>query len=105
MSSLHYQSGWGNHFESEALAGTLPQGQNSPQKAARKLYAEQLSGSAFTMARSENLRSWLYRLQPSVVRGEFELLPEKLWKPPIYQRTSQPHSFALAASSRAQPKL
>ena len=40
-----YQSGFGNGFESEALAGALPVGRNSPQRCAYGLYAEQLSGS------------------------------------------------------------
>jgi len=29
------------------------------------LYAEQLSGSAFTAPRHKNLRTWLYRIRPS----------------------------------------
>ncbi len=41
-------SGFGNSFETEALDGALPVGRNSPQKCAYGLYAEQLSGSAFT---------------------------------------------------------
>ena len=61
----HYQSGFGNHFATEAVAGALPEGQNSPQKAPMGLYAEQLSGTAFTAPRAENRRSWLYRLRPS----------------------------------------
>ena len=35
------------------------------------LYAEQLSGSAFTAPRAENLRSWLYRLRPSAMHRPF----------------------------------
>ncbi|MGE0615947.1 MAG: homogentisate 1,2-dioxygenase, partial [Bacteriovoracia bacterium] len=58
---LKYQSGFWNHFETEAKPGALPVGQNSPQVAAHGLYAEQLSGAAFTAPRHENLRSWLYR--------------------------------------------
>jgi homogentisate 1,2-dioxygenase len=56
-------AGFGNHFESEALPGALPKGQNSPQKAPYGLYAEQLTGSSFTAPRHENLRSWLYRIR------------------------------------------
>jgi homogentisate 1,2-dioxygenase len=70
--SLKYMSGFGNHFESEALPNTLPIGQNSPQKAPRGLYAEQLSGTAFSALRHENLRSWLYRIQPSVTHSSFK---------------------------------
>lgn len=58
--------GFGNDFETEALEGALPQGQNSPQKCAFGLYAEQLSGSPFTAPRATNERSWLYRRRPSV---------------------------------------
>jgi homogentisate 1,2-dioxygenase len=60
-----YLSGFGNSFATEAVAGALPQGRNSPQKTAFGLYAEQLSGTAFTAPRHENRRSWLYRLRPS----------------------------------------
>src|SRR5690554_6677993 len=66
-----YLNGWGGAWQSEALPHALPQGQNSPQKAPYGLYAEQLSGSAFTRARHQNLRSWLYRILPSVVHSEF----------------------------------
>jgi hypothetical protein len=57
--ALEYSSGFGNQFATEAVAGALPQGQNSPQKAPLGLYAEQLSGTAFTAPRSENRRTWL----------------------------------------------
>ncbi|NBB52159.1 homogentisate 1,2-dioxygenase [Rhizobium sp. CRIBSB] len=60
-----YQSGFGNHFATEAVPGALPVGRNSPQRAPLGLYAEQLSGAAFTAPRAQNLRSWLYRLRPS----------------------------------------
>ena len=58
-------SGFGSHFETEAVAGALPKGRNSPQRPPFALYAEQLSGTAFTAPRGENRRSWLYRLRPS----------------------------------------
>lgn len=66
-----YMSGFGNEFASEAVAGALPQGQNSPQRAAFGLYAEQLSGTAFTAPRKENRRSWLYRIRPAAMHGTF----------------------------------
>jgi len=69
--SLHYLSGFGGHFESEAVKGALPKGRNSPQKPAFGLYAEQLSGTAFTMPRHENRRSWLYRMRPTADHGTF----------------------------------
>ncbi|MBS0577968.1 MAG: homogentisate 1,2-dioxygenase [Proteobacteria bacterium] len=69
--ALEYQSGFGNHFASEALAGALPQGRNSPQRCAYGLYAEQFSGTAFTAPRHANRRSWLYRIRPAAVHGRF----------------------------------
>ena len=65
VQALAYQSGFGNEFSSEALPGALPVGQNSPQKAPYGLYTELFSGTAFTMARSEARRTWMYRIQPS----------------------------------------
>lgn len=67
-----YMSGFGNEFATEALPGTLPEGQNSPQRVAHGLYAEQLSGTAFTAPRGENRRSWLYRIRPAAMHGTFE---------------------------------
>jgi len=61
-----YMPGFGNDFETEALPGALPQGRNSPQKCEYGLYAEQLSGTAFTAPRGENERTWCYRIRPSV---------------------------------------
>jgi homogentisate 1,2-dioxygenase len=61
----NYLSGFGNEFATEAIAGALPQGRNSPQRPAFGLYAEQVSGTAFTAPRDHNLRSWQYRLRPS----------------------------------------
>src|SRR5437764_2294047 len=61
-----YMSGFGNTFETEALAGALPVGRNSPQKVNYGLYAEQLSGSPFTAPQASNQRSWLYRIRPAV---------------------------------------
>lgn len=78
---LHYMSGFGNDFETECLPGVLPQGQNSPQKCAYGLYAEQLSGSPFTAPRGTNERSWLYRIRPSVRHnGRFETFDLPHWK-------------------------
>src|SRR5262249_61370018 len=68
---LEYQSGFGNVHSSEAVPGALPQGQNSPQRPPRGLYAEVLSGSAFTAPRAENLSSWLYRLRPSAMHAPY----------------------------------
>ena len=69
--STRYMSGFGNEFATEALAGALPVGRNSPQKVAHGLYAEQLSGTAFTAPRHANRRSWLYRIRPAAMHGSF----------------------------------
>lgn len=76
---LKYLSGFGNHFESEAVSGTLPKNQNSPQTVTGGLFAEQLSGTAFTAPRVSNFKIWLYRKRPSVVHGEFRLIDSKKW--------------------------
>ena len=79
--TLSYMPGFGNDFETESLPGALPQGQNSPQKCAYGLYAEQLSGSPFTAPRGENERSWLYRIRPSVKHsGQFARRDVPFWK-------------------------
>ena len=64
---LSYLSGFGNHLHSEVLQGAVPRGQNSPQNCPYGLYAEKLSGTAFTAPRHQNKQSWLYRILPSVV--------------------------------------
>ncbi|MET7641593.1 homogentisate 1,2-dioxygenase [Streptomyces sp. NPDC005438] len=69
--SLTYQTGFGNEHSSEARPGALPVGRNSPQRAPLGLYAEQLSGSAFTQPRAHNRRSWLYRIRPSAAHPRF----------------------------------
>lgn len=71
ISSNGYQSGFGNEFATEAVAGALPAGRNSPQRVAHGLYAEQLSGTAFTAPRHANRRSWLYRIRPAAMHGTF----------------------------------
>ena len=67
--SLPYQSGFLGTHETEALAGALPIGRNSPQRAPYGLYAEQLSGTAFTAPRASNRRTWFYRIRPSVLHA------------------------------------
>src|SRR3954470_1782682 len=71
MTDPAYMSGFGNHFATEAVPGALPEGRNSPQRPAFGLYAEQLSGTAFTAPRHENRRSWLYRLRPTAEHPPF----------------------------------
>jgi len=64
-------SGFGNEFATEALSGALPVGQNSPQSPPLGLYAEQLSGTPFTVPRREARRSWLYRIRPSAAHPRY----------------------------------
>src|SRR5262245_65534375 len=70
-SALQYQPGFGNQFVTEALPGALPVGANSPQKPPYGLYAELISGTAFTAPRHENRRTWTYRIRPSVVHRPY----------------------------------
>jgi homogentisate 1,2-dioxygenase len=73
---MKYLAGFGAHHESEARKGALPVGRNSPQKVRFGLYAEQLSGTAFTAPRAQNLRSWLYRLRPSAMHKPFRRMDD-----------------------------
>ncbi len=66
-----YQSGFNNELATEALPGALPIGRNSPQRCSYGLYAEQLSGTAFTAPRGTNRRSWLYRIRPAAMHEPF----------------------------------
>ncbi|WP_375380408.1 homogentisate 1,2-dioxygenase [uncultured Sphingomonas sp.] len=66
-----YLPGFANHVSTEAIPGALPIGRNSPQHVPFGLYAEQLSGTAFTAPRSENRRTWLYRLRPTANHPAF----------------------------------
>jgi homogentisate 1,2-dioxygenase len=68
-------TGFGGHFETEAIEGALPRGRNSPQRPAFGLYAEQLSGSSFTAPRHENRRSWLYRMRPTADHRPYVAYP------------------------------
>ncbi|KAH8170348.1 homogentisate 1,2-dioxygenase domain-containing protein [Sarocladium implicatum] len=67
-----YQTGFDSHLESEAIDGALPIGQNSPQKPPLGLYAEKLSGTAFTAPRHQNKQTWLYRILPSCAHPPYE---------------------------------
>lgn len=79
--ALLYLAGFGNEFETEALPGALPRGQNAPQRCAYGLYAEQISGTAFTAPNAANRRSWLYRIRPSVLHARrFAITEQPHWK-------------------------
>jgi len=76
---MNYLHGFGNHFESEARPGILPRGQNSPQKVEAGLFAEQVNAAPFTAPRNRNLKSWLYKISPSVVQGKFTEVGHATW--------------------------
>jgi homogentisate 1,2-dioxygenase len=74
---FHYGTGFGNEFASEAVEGSLPHGRNSPQQAPLGLYAEQISGTAFTQPRAVNRRTWVYRILPSARHPAFARIGNK----------------------------
>ena len=90
MSELKYQCGFGNLHATEAVPGALPQGQNSPQRAPRGLYAEVLSGSAFTAPRAENLSAWLYKLRPSAMHAPFRRMANGLLRSGPFNEVETP---------------
>src|SRR6266496_2355034 len=90
IAALRYQSGFGNEFMTEALPGALPEGQNSPQKVPYGLYAEQLSGTAFTAPRHASRRSWLYRIRPAVKHGAFVARDSRFLRSAPFDETSVP---------------
>ncbi|CAE6429811.1 unnamed protein product [Rhizoctonia solani] len=71
-----YPVGFGNRFASEAIPGTLPDGQNMPQKNKYDLYTEGITGSSFIAPRKDNLNVWLYRIRPAVAHQGFTPLPD-----------------------------
>jgi homogentisate 1,2-dioxygenase len=90
MSELRYLSGFGNEFATEALAGALPKGQNSPQKPPLGLYAEVLSGTPFTAPRPANRRSWLYRIRPSAMHEPYRRIGNGLIRSTPFDETVPP---------------
>ncbi|KAI4322984.1 hypothetical protein L6164_022629 [Bauhinia variegata] len=96
-----YLSGFGNHFSSEAVPGALPPDQNSPLICPYGLYAEQLSGTSFTSPRKLNLRSWLYRIKPSVTHEPFKLRVPSNGK--LLSEFSQANSSANPTQLRWKP--
>ena len=92
--ALRYQHGLGNEFESEALPGALPIGQNSPQRCPYGLMSELVSGTTFGAPRALNRRSYLFRIRPSVLQGQFEPLKHRtLLTPPFEGVTASPNHY------------
>ena len=85
-----YLSGFGNEHASEAIAGALPQGRNSPQRAPLGLYAEQISGTAFTAPRALNRRSWVYRIRPSAAHGAYRRIDNRLLRSAPFAEVEAP---------------
>ena len=102
---VKYLTGFGNSFETEALAGALPVGRNSPQKVNYGLYAEQLSGSPFTAPQATNQRTWLYRIRPTVRHtGRFHKVDPGFIRTAPAHDLVQPHDrFDRHAASFSQP--
>jgi homogentisate 1,2-dioxygenase len=86
----HYLSGFGNEQASEALPGTLPEGQNAPQRHPRGLYTEQISGTAFTAPRKDNRRSWLYRIRPSAAHPAYRRIDNGLLRSAPFAEVEPP---------------
>ena len=87
-----YMTGFGNEFATEAISGTLPIGRNSPQRVAHGLYAEQMSGSPFTMPRHENFRTWMYRIRPSVVHEPYTQIDAREFRSGPFDQVPPPPS-------------
>jgi homogentisate 1,2-dioxygenase len=88
--TLAYQGGFGNQFASEALPGALPIGRNSPQRAPHGLYAELISGSAFTAPRAQNQRTWVYRRRPSAMHGHSVRIDDGSWRSGPFNEAETP---------------
>lgn len=100
--ALRYHLGFANEFASEALAGALPQGQNSPQQPAFGLVSELVSGTAFTAPRALNRRSYLFRIRPSTVSTPFRTYAHPTFlTPPL---SDSPYPGALRWGPAAIPK-
>jgi homogentisate 1,2-dioxygenase len=91
---LHYQTGFGNEFATEAVSGALPIGQNAPQTHPLGLYTEQLSGSAFTAPRASNRRTWTYRIRPSVTHHPYApIAPMLIRSGPFHETEATPNQL------------
>ncbi len=77
------QSGFGNEFATEAVQGAVPVGQNSPQRHPLGLYAEQITGTPFTVPRCEARRTWLYRIRPTANHPPYRRIDNGLLCTPL----------------------
>jgi homogentisate 1,2-dioxygenase len=90
---LTYQTGFGNEMESEAEPGILPRGRNSPQRPARGLVSELISGTTFTAPRSLNRRTYVFRAMPSVIHGRFAQAESKTFATPPFTAPPDPNQM------------
>jgi homogentisate 1,2-dioxygenase len=91
LPALSYQTGFDNEHATEAEAGALPVGQNSPQRPPLGLYAELISGVAFTAPRAEQRRTWTYRIRPSAMHAPFRRIDDGLVRTaPVYDVETPP---------------
>lgn len=74
---IKYHNGFGGYISTEALPKALPDLGNTPQQCPYGLYAEQISGTAFTKAKHANLRTWWYRCLPSAAHQRYHKLDSK----------------------------
>lgn len=98
--TLEYLHGFNGYHQTEALPNSLPKLQNAPQKAPRGLYAEQLSGSAFTTPREQTKFTWCYRIQPSVIHQPFTEYNHDFWvSPPFNNFKQSPNQYRWSPES------
>lgn len=90
---INYQSGFCNEFATEALPGALPAFRNSPQRCPFGLYAEQFSGTAFTVPRHASRRSWLYRIRPAAVHGTYQRIESGNWVSTFNSGLASPNQY------------
>ena len=102
-----YQSGFANEFATEALPGALPVGRNSPQRCPYGLYAEQISGTAFTAPRDANRRTWFYRIRPGALHKPFRRIDNGLLRERLRRggRDAEPAALGSAADPGAADRL
>ncbi len=92
--TLRYQTGFGNDFATEALAGALPIGRSNPREAPFGLYTEEINGTAFTAPRGASRRSWTYRIRPSATHEPFrEIEPGRLRSAPFDEVPATPNQL------------
>eukprot|EP01063_Lacrimia_lanifica_P005601 TRINITY_DN1335_c0_g1_i1.p1 TRINITY_DN1335_c0_g1~~TRINITY_DN1335_c0_g1_i1.p1 ORF type:complete len:452 (+),score=198.72 TRINITY_DN1335_c0_g1_i1:52-1407(+) len=82
QTKYEYMTGYDGEKSSEAIKGAVPVMYNTPQVCPFGLYAEQLSGTAFTKPRDTNRRVWMYKIRPSAVHDEMvEVMDARMTQP------------------------